>query len=207
MNVPFPGHRAPTVGTEVPLEMLAACHERVFQQCRTLQRLAAHLSAHGTDMQVREAASAVMRYFDTAAPNHHADEEVDLFPALIESMAGSDAVCIRDLTAALTREHRELEQRWRALRAVLETVAAGAPARLAGDDVAAFVNLYERHIAREEAELLPMARRLLSDGELDRVGHAMRLRRGIAPTEPGVALPTCSVSPAARPRSTRRTDR
>ena len=202
MNVPLPGHRAPAVGTEVPLEMLAACHERVDQQCRTLQRLAAHLAAHGTDTQAREAAGAVMRYFDTAAPHHHDDEEVDLFPALIEAMAGSDAVCIRDLTAALTHEHRQLEQLWRALRAVLEQVAAGAPTRLDGGDVDAFVGLYARHIAREEGELLPMAGRLLSNEQLDRIGQAMRMRRGIASTEPGAAVSTNSVSPAASPRST-----
>lgn len=41
-----------------------------------------------------------MRYFDTAA-RHHEDEEQDLFPALLESMAGSDAVCLRELTASL----------------------------------------------------------------------------------------------------------
>ena len=47
----------------------------------------------------------------------------------------------------------------------------------AGDWVADFVGLYERHIAREESELLPMAQRLLSDAELDRIGLAMRVRR------------------------------
>jgi hemerythrin-like domain-containing protein len=50
---------------------------------------------------------------------------------------------------------------------------------LDGDEVQAFAGLYQRHIAREEAELLPMARRLLSDGELDRIGAAMRARRGL----------------------------
>jgi hypothetical protein len=72
-----------------------------------------------------EAAAAVMRYFDTSAVHHQADEEVDLFPALIEAMAGSDAVCLRELTASLTGEHRELEQRWRALRRRLEPLACG----------------------------------------------------------------------------------
>ena len=46
-----------------------------------------------------------------------------------------------------------------------------------------FVSLYARHIAREEAELLPMAARLLSDADLDRIGLAMRTRRGAV--EPG----------------------
>ena len=66
-----------------------------------------------------------MRYFDTSAKQHHADEEQDLFPALLESMAGSDPVCLRELTAALTAEHRELEARWQDVRAVLERVIAG----------------------------------------------------------------------------------
>lgn len=175
----FPGHRAPEASTEVPLEMLAACHGRMQHQCETLQRLAHHIATHGCDEQARSAAQAVMRYFDSAARHHHDDEEVDLFPALLESMAGSDAVCLRELTEALARDHRELERRWRALRAVLERVAAGAPVQLAGADVDAFVSGYAMHIEREERELLPMAERLLDDDALARIGQAMRLRRGI----------------------------
>ena len=119
----LPGHSAPAVGFEVPLEMLAACHGRVEAQCATLRRLVVHVGGQGADRQAREAAAAVMRYFDTSAVHHHADEEVDLFPALIEAMAGSDAVCLRELTASLTGEHRELEQRWRALRRRLAPLA------------------------------------------------------------------------------------
>jgi hemerythrin-like domain-containing protein len=178
MSTAFPGHSSPGVGFEVPLEMLAACHLRVRSQCQTLQRLVPHLAAHGSDPQAREAAVAVMRYFDTSAQHHHEDEELDLFPALLESMAGSDAVCLRELTAALAADHRALEARWHALRRVLEAVAGGASVTLAADDVQAFVGLYEQHIEREEAELLPMAERLLDDATLDRIGLAMRVRRG-----------------------------
>ena len=186
MTLTLAGHSAPSVGFEVPLEMLAACHLRVQDQCTTLLRLVPHLAAHGADRPAQQAATAVMRYFDTSARHHHDDEERDLFPALIESMAGSDAVCLRALTAALTAEHRELEARWTALRAVLAQVAGGQAAPLAQDDVSGFTSLYARHIAREEAELLPMAQRLLSDGELDRIGLAMRLRRAVpgGPTPP-----------------------
>lgn len=183
MTITFTGHSAPSVGFEVPLEMLAACHLRVQDQCSTLLRLAPHIAAQGSDRPAREAATAVMRYFDTSARHHHEDEEHDLFPALIESMAGSDAVCLRELTAALTAEHRELETRWQALRAVLAQVATGQAVLLAQGDVSGFAQLYRRHIAREESELLPMARRLLSDAELDRIGLAMRTRRA-APRAP-----------------------
>ena len=105
--------------------MLSACHGRIERQCATLRRLVPHLASHGADGEARTAAANVMRYFDTAAKHHHADEEEDLFPALIESMAGSDPVCLRELTAGLAAEHRELEARWRRVRVVLERVVAG----------------------------------------------------------------------------------
>lgn len=183
MSISIPGHSAPAVGFEVPLEMLSACHSRIEQQCSTLRRLVPHLARNGADDQARSAASSVMRYFDTAAAHHHADEELDLFPALVESMAGSDAVCLRELTASLEAEHRALEGHWRQVRAVLARVVAGDCVSLESDDVEALVGLYERHIAREESELLPMAARLLSDEDLDRVGRAMRERRGIDPVD------------------------
>lgn len=178
MSNSLPGHSAPAAGFEVPLEMLAACHERVHSQCQTLLRLVPHIAAHGCDRPAQEAATAVMRYFDTAARHHHADEEQDLFPALVESMAGSDAVCLRELISALCMDHRTLEARWAALRHDLARVAAGDCSALAATEVQALVDLYTQHIAREESELLPMAARLLSDAALDRVGLAMRARRG-----------------------------
>ena len=47
--------------------------------------------------------------------------------------------------------------------------------------MATLVDRYERHIRREENELLPMAQRLLSDEQLVQLGRAMRERRGIDP--------------------------
>ena len=177
------GHRAPTAGFEVPLEMLSACHFRIAQQCETLRRLVPHLAARGADEEARAAAARVIRYFDTSAVQHHADEEEDLFPALVESMAGSDAVCIREMTASLAAEHRRLETIWHGLRKALEDVSAGRPAVLEAGAVDAFSSLYRSHIEREEKELLPMAARLLGDDELERVGRAMRERRGIDPVD------------------------
>jgi hemerythrin-like domain-containing protein len=159
--------------------MLSACHGRVERQCATLRRLVPHLAARGADAQARTAAANVMRYFDTSAKHHHADEEEDLFPALIESMAASDAVCLHGLIDGLKADHRALEAAWRRLRPVLERIAAGEPAPLDAAAVEALVGLYERHIAREESELLPMAARLLGEHELAGIGRAMRARRGI----------------------------
>lgn len=111
--IAIPGFSTPTVGADAPLELLSACHARIERQCATLLRLAVHLAAHGIDDEARQAATSVMRYFDLSAPNHHADEEQDLFPALLESVAGSDAQCLRALIDGLSAEHRALEALWR----------------------------------------------------------------------------------------------
>ncbi|WP_295509539.1 hemerythrin domain-containing protein [Accumulibacter sp.] len=179
MTANIPGWAAPTVAREAPLEMLSACHGRIGAQCATLRRLLPHLLAHGVDGEARRAAIRVMRYFDTAAVQHHADEEDDLFPALIESMAGSDAICLREMIDGLKTEHRALEACWQQLRGILERLAAGECVSLVADDVEALAVRYARHIEYEEKELLPMAARLLSDDDLDRIGRAMRARRGI----------------------------
>lgn len=187
MNKDFPGHAAPAVGFDTPLAMLAQCHARFEQQCSTLQRLAAHLPQHGADAQAQQAAAAVMRYFDTAARHHHEDEEQDLLPGMIEAMAGSDAVCLRELSDTLAAQHRRLEALWAEVRSELLPIGTGAadggagrPPSLDAAAVAALVNGYREHIALEEAQLLPMAARLLDDAALRRMGSAMRRRRGIA---------------------------
>ena len=180
MDIIGQGRAAPSAGFEVPLEMLAACHGRVQAQCELLQRLLEHLPAHGTDRQALEAIERIRRYFDTAARDHHADEEQDLFPALLEAMAGSDAVCIRDMMNRVRNEHRMLEQRWAALREALQALESGASRALDAELAKGFVEAYRAHIAFEEAELLPMAQRLLGDEQLDAIGRAMRVRRGVA---------------------------
>ena len=181
MSIDLPGHSAPSAGFEAPLEMLSACHHRIERQCATLRRLAPHLAAHGADVEARTAAAGVLRYFETSGQQHHTDEEEDLFPALIESMAGSDAVCLRALTDRLTADHRELDAHWRRVRTALIRVVAGDGGALPAPDVDALVGLYAQHIECEERELLPMAARLLSDDALQQIGRAMRERRGIGP--------------------------
>jgi len=179
MTADFPGMPSSAASFEAPLEMLFACHDRIRTRCATLLRLRAHVAQKGSDAEARNAARGVIRYFDTSARDHHEDEEQDLFPALLEALPGSDPVCIRQLTESLAEEHRELAQRWIGVRTWLLAVEGGETQPAEAADLESFVNLYQRHAEREEKELFPMAERLLSDEELDRIGRAMRLRRGI----------------------------
>lgn len=157
-----------------PLDMLGECHERIEERCALLHRLAAHLAANGCDEQARQAAANVVRYFDTAGEHHHEDEEKDLFPRLVGAVPEAGA-----LVHTLKREHGEMRTAWQALRVPLAAIAAGGGAALDAAQVERFTTLYRAHIAREEAELLPLAARVLDADTLREIGAAMAQRRGV----------------------------
>jgi len=70
-----------------------------------LERLAAHIVAHGADARARDAATDVMRYFDLAAPQHHEDEERHVLPAL----RAQGQAALADRIAA---DHAEMVAAW-----------------------------------------------------------------------------------------------
>ncbi len=89
-----------------------------------------------------------------------------LIPALIESMAGSDAVCIREMAAGLMAQGAALERRWAGSVAPALTesmLRAAAPDSRA---LAAWVTEFTHWQQRISQELLPMASRLLDEDAL-----------------------------------------
>ncbi len=163
---------APAPGFDDPLGLLAACHRRIREKLETLERLQRHLPEHGHDAQARTAARGLLKYFDGAAPNHHADEEHSLFPRLAAHSAD-----VRDLLNVLAREHVTLAAHWRRLRPMLASITAGRRANLSPTLVREVRALYERHLAQEDDLLLPLARDLLEERELEEMGREMAARR------------------------------
>ncbi|HEX5364652.1 MAG TPA: hemerythrin domain-containing protein [Gallionella sp.] len=167
-----------------PLEMLHACHGKILRQCDTLQKLAAHLAQHGCDTQARQAAQGILRYFDTAGQFHHQDEEENLFPSL---RAGDSAPQLDALLQRLLGEHVVMLAAWAELRDMLRQLAEGANVPLSDALLARFIRSYREHIALEEAELLPLAARLLNAAQTRQIGMSMAARRGAsfpAPHQP-----------------------
>ena len=109
-----------------PLEMLEACHQRIEQQLNTLERLRAYLPEHGADETARRAAQGVLRYFRLAGPNHHADEEQDLFPALLRRATGNDAKTLVGLIDILLVEHAQMADALAVVLSQLEPIALAA---------------------------------------------------------------------------------
>lgn len=171
-------HPAPSF--DEPIEMLRACHERMTAQCSTLQKLAAYLPVHGADAQAQQAARNVMRYFDVAAPNHHADEEQDLFPLLIEA-ARRKGSPMGERIASLLDEHRVLESAWAQLRAVLADIAEGKATRLEQAWVNDFVGAHCGHMALEENQVFPFAEACLDRQQLAALSATMVARRSLTP--------------------------
>ncbi len=171
--IPFAPQPAP--GFDDPLGVLLACHRRMERQLASLTRLLRHLPEHHADADARAAARATLRYFDSAAPHHHADEEASLFPRCVEAAP--------DLGVAIMRlcvEHATFETRWEELRPLLVGIAVGTSGYLPIRRTTEFCSLYREHIAREERDVLGRAALVLSPESLSLIGEEMAGRRGSA---------------------------
>jgi len=158
-----------------PLAMLRACHGRMLDLCELLQRLPAWIETHGVDDEAQQAITRIRRYFETAAPQHHADEEDDLFPLL---QTDPELALLID---HLRREHLALDRQWQRLAAVFDEIKDGMADRRSLQSTAnAFCTAYRDHIEIENTRLLPAAASLLSPDQCVELGRRMAARRHIA---------------------------
>lgn len=164
--------RAPLPAFDAPIELLTACHDKVRRFATLCGRLARHTAEHGADDQARTAAAGILRYFNIAAPLHHADEEHDLFPALRALQDDG----LTTVMQALEQDHAALDMLWEQARPWLEAVQHGQ-ASPAPPALALFATRYMEHIAREEREVFPSAARL-APPTLQAIGQNMARRRG-----------------------------
>jgi pyridoxamine 5'-phosphate oxidase len=163
-----------------PVAVLKHCHDRIRKQLKTLDMLASPAVLAATPDEVRQAASAVLRYFEKAAPHHHEDEEHDLLPMLTATAREDDAALLASLKPEVLDEHRQMEQLWQRLQPQLAAIAQGQSSTLDSADAGVFGELYLRHMDKEESHIAPMAKRLFSPAQMQQLGNAMRARRGIA---------------------------
>jgi hemerythrin-like domain-containing protein len=168
----LPNSPAPTF--DDPFGMLIACHARMRRQLGTLARLQRHLPEHGADADARAAATAIIKYFDHAGPNHHADEDESVLPRVLER-----APQLAGVIAGIGADHRTLEQHWRKLRPLLSGIAAGRNEGLPPALVRTVCEGYLAHLDREESRLFPAARAALDDAAIADIGREFAARRGV----------------------------
>jgi hemerythrin-like domain-containing protein len=168
-----------------PLALLRACHGRVERFATLAARIADHLDEQGVPEEAAaNAAGRVLRYFNQAAPLHHADEEADLLPRLRTRLRTRlpepAAPELRELLTGLEGEHQWLDGHWQGLKPLLERVARGeavsADFRARAE---AFRDAQLDHLARENRWILPAAEQHLGASDWAAIGNAMARRRGV----------------------------
>ena len=183
----LPGFHSPAAGFEQPFELLGACHERVHRTLALLARLQQHLELNGCDEQAKQAALDVMRYFDVAAPLHHEDEELHVFPSLLRFAPPE----IKLLVYKLQGDHLQMQLRWVDARTTLRRVAeccVGNWRPLTPSQTASlqhFADLYAGHIEAEEQIAYPCAQKYLTSEDVQNMQADMMLRRGVNATGHG----------------------
>lgn len=172
-----------------PIDQLLAEHREIMAEVAELRRAVAELRARGEAALpgALPALRSVGRMMATRLLQHARKEDEALFPAL-ERVFGSD----QGPTAVMREEHRAIHGRAGLFRETLRVlnevehpaiVAGGAALRTLserGADAAALaetgeeiVHLLDLHFGKEEDILFPMARTMLSEGEMTEVGRRM----------------------------------
>jgi hemerythrin-like domain-containing protein len=171
--------RTPGAGFDQPVEMWLACHQRVQRFAALLSRLADHLANQGADEDAQVTAVSIRRYFNEAAPRHHEDEEVDLFPRLRERLDGERDRTVLDVLEQVEVDHLEMAGLWKRLDEVLAEISRGKRANLEQALIDRIATMYRHHIDAEERVVLPALKKTLTKGDWQAVGRAMAERRGL----------------------------
>jgi iron-sulfur cluster repair protein YtfE (RIC family) len=151
---------------------LDAAHAAAGAMLQQFQQLVAALAARGADGNTQRVAREVLHYFEGPGRNHHEDEERLVFPTLL----GSEEPALMAQVRRLQQDHHWLEQDWRELEPHVRAVAEGyngydLPFLEAALPV--FDALYHDHIALEETEVYPAARRFLQARRASQRGRVL----------------------------------
>lgn len=144
---------------DTPVREFEHCHDGILAQLGELSKLPE--LAHAAS-RARSVAAASERFFREVVRVHHREEEEELFPAVMQSArVGSERDEVAALVERLVRDHREIEDAWRALEPDVHALARGRDATLDTARLIAFVARYRSHALHEERAFLPRAREIL----------------------------------------------
>lgn len=158
------------------------CHARIISQ---LMKFCSLPSLVDQPAAARMLALETLRFFRTAVLQHHAEEERELFPAVLaQATPGREREGVQSLVERLTQEHRLLELRWSQMEPTLTNIAQGETFDLDAALVETLVLDYGAHAAFEEAEFLPLCQTILSRRKKSLTLSDLSHQRAWAPTAP-----------------------
>jgi hemerythrin-like domain-containing protein len=147
------------IDPQQPLDSFAQCHAGITRQ---LEALGALPELARAAQRARDVAAGTEALFRDAVVEHHAEEEKDLFPAVLRSAApGEERALVASMVQRLTAEHRAVEALWERLRPGVRLAAQGRPVDLDVVLVRQLVRGYLQHAKFEEEHFLPLAATVL----------------------------------------------
>jgi hemerythrin-like domain-containing protein len=124
----------------------------------TLQAFAQLPVLEATAAQARTIAANMLVLFRHDMFEHHAQEELQLFPAVLaRAVAGEELNRARAMVRQLTADHRRIEALWMQLEPAVKAIAKERLTHVALEDVEALVQAYQAHAVFEEQQFLPLA--------------------------------------------------
>ena len=165
-----------------PLGLLTDCHRRIEMFLRALITVCEQSSDGRLNADQRDALEKSLTYFREAAPKHTDDEEESLFPRMRRVESAEVRAALAQVEG-LEREHRvadELHAQVDKLGRQWLSADSLPPAELAEIRTALseLKEIYDRHIAIEDEQVFPLARKVLAAEEQKKVGEEMAARRG-----------------------------
>lgn len=159
-----------------PVDSFSDCHAGILSGLREFSNLP---PLHEAAQRARKVAQHSLELFDHAVMEHHAQEEEELFTAVLRSARrGEERDLVQSLIWRLTDEHRDIEDLWKRLRPEVERAATGKSARLRSEAVDLLADCYRQHASFEEREFLPLAQEILGrDGNhMAALGMSLHMR-------------------------------
>lgn len=154
-----PANETP-VDLDVPLAGFSQCHLGILSQLQAFEQLPALQAAAA---QACTVAHHTLDLFRFAVEGHHADEENELFPAVLRSAApGDEAEQVQAMVDRLTAEHRTIESCWEKLAPAVTAAAHAQPGELDPAAVHDLVQRYTAHALFEEQSFFPLAVAILT---------------------------------------------
>jgi hypothetical protein len=169
------------VDAQAPLSSFSHCHLGITAQLEALAGLPALVEAA---QRARDVARGTVALFRDAVLEHHADEERELFPAVLRSAAaGEERARVHEMIERLTSEHRALEALWKRLEPAVDAVGHGRPGEVDAGLAHHLVRGYLQHARFEEQVFLPLADEILRrDGNhMAALGLSLHLRHAPQP--------------------------
>jgi Hemerythrin HHE cation binding domain len=164
---------------EQPLDKFSSCHVGILTQLQTFAGLPALIEPAA---QARRIAGQMLAFFPRVIREHHAEEEQELFPAVLgASIKGAERELAQVMIERLTAEHRQLEAMWSRLESPLNAVAKGRDSDLDASAVQRLVATYTDHAQYEEQQFLPFAEALLgrNGNHMAALGLSLHLRHAL----------------------------